>query len=146
MIYVLVRGSGSYDDETTELVFASKSKSKCEEKHAEFLVKDEHYSVVAQTLKKEIDFLTKDFVRTTAPKYADLPPKPLVWLNDKWNNAYDLEYKEIYKKEEKAFLELRWQAILNVSKFYEDTVENIENSFMYSYRKYSYSIEEVESD
>ena len=147
MIYVLVCSYDNYTEGVEpQLIFASTSKEVCENKHYELTKNGEFYSRINGHFDKEI---RKWYDANPSPKeqnYADLPVKPLVWENEKWQNSYALEYKKIYDEYYKSCLEYRDQVIEKLCEIYKISKEDFDNRVIGYDRNISFSIEEVESD
>lgn len=148
MIYVLVRDATDYDEDD-EMIFASVSKEAVEKRHAEITARIPLLKRFAEIIRADVDAFRKSWPPVVAPDYAKLPPRPLVWLNGKWNNAYELEYRERYDQQEhlvRDFTEKAVAKLNELNKQYNYTPEELENWSEYLWADHSYSIQEVESD
>ena len=144
MIYVLMQDSGDYESDDMQ-IFASTSKSKVEDKHQELLKRNQHFETIYKYVKGQVEAFDKTLPPPTKPKYAELPPRPLVWTYDQWNNAYGLEHTEAVRKHQELRNEGIQKILADLGDFFSVPMEEMEEIFEYAYPK-EYYIAEVESD
>jgi hypothetical protein len=144
MIYVLMQYSGDYESHDIQ-IFASTSKSKVEDKHEELLKRNKHFTTIYGYFKVRADALDKTMPPLVAPEYAELPPRPLVWANGHWNNAYALEHAELERQRAELRKEETQKILADLGDFFSVPMEEMEQISEYAFFK-EYYITEVESD
>jgi hypothetical protein len=97
MIYILMQDSG--DSEFPDrMVFASENKGHVEKVHAEIVEHHKRFQVIAKRFDDDMQKIRKELPHPPSPDYRNLPPRPLVWINNAWANAYTLDYFEELQK------------------------------------------------
>lgn len=144
MIYVLMQDSGDFESDDMQ-IFASTSKTKVEEKHEELLKRNQHFGTIYKYFKTQAEALDKNMPTLAAPKYAELPPRPLVWANSQWNNAYALEHAELERQRYELRKEEIQKILADLGDYFSVPMSEMEEIFGYSSPK-EYYIAEVESD
>lgn len=144
MIYVLMQDSGDYESDDIQ-VFASTSKSKVEDKHEELRKRNHHFETIYGYFKTRVEALDKNTPPLVEPKYGELPPRPLVWQNGQWNNAYAIEHAEIASKRYELRKEELQKILVDLGDYFCVPMPEMEQIFGYAYPK-EYYIAEVESD
>ena len=146
MIYVLMSFiPGDYDSDP-QLVYASPSLTKVEQKHADLLAA----RTKEKRLREHAMELDNAYAAThfppTPPNLAELPISPLVWnlVSNKWENAYLAEWDKKVA-EYQGLLNLNREKILEeLSAYYQLSKEDFDN--IWYGREYDYYVETVESD
>lgn len=144
MIYVLMQDSGDYESDDMQ-VFASTSKSKVEDKHEELLKRNQHFGTIYKYVKGQIEAFDFTLPPPVEPKYADLTPRPLVWANGQWNNAYAMEHAEVVRKHHELRAEGVKKILADMGDYFSVPMSEMEEIFGYAHPK-EYYIAEVESD
>lgn len=144
MIYVLMQDSGDYESDDIQ-VFASTSKPKVEDKHEELLKRNQHFGTIYKYVKVQVEALDKNMPPLSEPKYAELPPRPLVWQDGKWNNAYGLEHAELVRQRQALRNEEVRKILADLGDYFSVPMSDMEGIWEYAYPK-EYYIAEVESD
>lgn len=146
MIYVLVRDAQDYD-ECDQMVFASVSKEKVEEKHEELKMAHRILSRFAKMCQHDMELFSKEHPAPPQPDLANLPLRPLVW-EGQWKNAYMVEYDKVLKEYNDELTAFRDHLIDQLKANYDfpkELLSEVDGIFWYL-RDYSYSVKEVESD
>lgn len=144
MIYVLMQDSGDFESDDIQ-IFASTSKSKVEDKHEELRKRNQHFGTIYGYFKVRVDALDKTMTPVPVPKYAELPPRPLVWANGCWNNAYAIEHAELERQRYELRKEELQKILVDLGDYFCVPMPEMEQIFGYAYPK-EYYIAEVESD
>ena len=88
-------GDQEYPD---RMVFASENKDHVEKVHAEIVEHHKRFQVISKRFDDDMQKIRKQLPHPSSRIYQNLPPRPLVWVNNAWANAYDLDYLEAYQK------------------------------------------------
>lgn len=147
MIYVLVRDAQDYD-ECEQMVFASVSKEKVEAKHDELLKQQRILQRFAKLCQHDMELYTKENPPPAPLKLDELPLRPLVWNDTRWNNAYVLEYDLEMRKYNEKLQVFRDHLIEQLKSQYDFSKELIPelDHIWYYLNSFTYSVREVESD
>lgn len=145
MIYVLLEQSNDYEC-ADEMVFSSRSKSVVEKKHAEILEHNKKMKVIAIRVSDTIETYSRTLPALEEPKYAELPPRPLVWIGSSWENAYRADYHKEYAKRIEELSVFRDQTIDDLADYYDVSKEDLQENWYWYLTDHEYAIQEVESD
>ena len=144
MIYLLVQDSTGYDD-CDGIVFASSSKEVVEQVHHKIVEHHKRYQRVAKEVGEDVEKIHKMMPRPSEPKYGDLPPRPLVWANEKWNNAYVMEYYELVRQHDEKVAVRIEELHKQWADYYQLPIEDIRNIWTHRSDR-TFSIDEVEDN
>lgn len=133
-----------YESSESDPVFASPNKDACEKKHSELLIRNRFYNKICEHFHSCLKNGAKQLTPPVSPEYSTLPVKPLVWVNNKWQNQYHIDYDNLVKEYHSQH-ELIAQSIAEeLAEIYKVDVAVVRggwNNF-----DPTYSIVEVESD
>jgi hypothetical protein len=145
MIYVLLEMTDDYEGNDT-MVFSSRSKPVVEKKHAEILEHNKKMKAISIRLSDAIEDFSKTLPALVEPKYSELPPRPLVWKDTNWENAYRIDYLKEYANRIGELSAFRDKTIGEYAMYYDVPEDDLQENWYWYLTDNEYAIQEVESD
>lgn len=93
MIYLLVRDSSGYED-CDRPIFAHHDESVVKTVQSKVIEHHKQMRIIFDLWEKDVELLCEQYPAIQEPDYSKLPAKPLVWRDDRWCNAYFIEWEQ----------------------------------------------------
>lgn len=150
MIYILMEHVPEYSvDNHPKPVFASTSKEVVEKKHDELVGYYNKYKNLFDRWHSDVGRINRENPSPPIPDYSKMPRRPLVWIDDNWQDCYVVEYRTIVHNHVTLISNKINQLKSEYIEFYKEAEPDIVNIMerIYSFAAIpSYTVEEVESD